>query len=122
MPSPIETELRVHVSPVPTQTVRGSLGSMVMAPIDCTGCLSNTGLKRVPESWLFHTPPLAAPTYTSVLPSTLRPATADTRPLIVADPMLRAPRPEMTPSSKEAFCAAGGGGASYEVAFASGSA
>ena len=62
MPSPMETELRVQVSPVPTQTVFGSRGSMVIAPIDCTGCLSNTGLKRVPPSWLFQTPPLAAPT------------------------------------------------------------
>jgi len=44
-PSPMETLLRVHASPVPTHTTFGFLGSMVMAPIDCTGCLSNTGLK-----------------------------------------------------------------------------
>jgi len=58
----METELRVQVSPVPTQTVRGLRGSMATAPIDCTGCLSNTGTKRVPPSWLFQTPPLATPT------------------------------------------------------------
>ena len=62
MPSPMETELRTHDSPVPTQTTRGFFGSMAMAPIDCTGCLSKTGRKVVPPSWLFHTPPLAAPT------------------------------------------------------------
>ena len=62
MPSPIETLLRVHDSPVPTQTIFGFVGSMVTAPIDCTGCLSNTGLKVVPPLIDFQTPPLAAPT------------------------------------------------------------
>ena len=62
MPLPIETELRVQVSPVPTQTVFGFDGSIAIAPIDCTGCLSNTGLKVVPPSIDFQTPPLAAPT------------------------------------------------------------
>ena len=33
-----------------------------MAPIDWTGCLSNTGLNVVPPSWDFQTPPDAAPT------------------------------------------------------------
>ncbi len=58
----METELRVHDSPVPTQTVCGFFGSIATAPIDCTGCLSKTGLKVVPPSWLFQTPPLADPT------------------------------------------------------------
>jgi hypothetical protein len=44
MPPPMEVELRVQASPVPTHTVCGFFGSMVMAPIDCTGCLSKTGL------------------------------------------------------------------------------
>ena len=43
MPSPIETELRVQASPVPTQTVFGFDGSIATAPIDWTGCLSKTG-------------------------------------------------------------------------------
>ena len=61
MPSPRETLLRVHDSPVPTHTVRGSFGSIATAPMDCTSCLSKTGLKVVPPFIDFHTPPLAAP-------------------------------------------------------------
>ena len=55
-------EFRIQLSPVPTQTVFGSFGSMAMAPIDCTGCLSNFGVNVVPPFVDFHTPPLAAPT------------------------------------------------------------
>ena len=61
MPSPMETLLRVHASPVPTQIVFGFFGSMVTAPIDSTPCLSKTGLYVVPPLTDFHTPPLAAP-------------------------------------------------------------
>src|SRR5712692_6593030 len=99
MPLPIETELRVHDSPVPTQIVFGSDGAMAIAPIDWTGCLSKTGLKVVPPSDDFHTPPLAAPTYNVVFPPSFRPAIAEIRPLIVAEPMFRPPRPEITPES-----------------------
>ena len=42
-PLPIETELRVQLSPVPTHRVSGSFGSSARAPIDCTGCLSKMG-------------------------------------------------------------------------------
>ena len=42
--------------------VFGFFGSMATAPIDCTGCLSKTGLKVVPPFTDFQTPPLAAPT------------------------------------------------------------
>ena len=62
MPSPTDTELRIHASPVPTQTLLLLLGSIAIAPIDWTGCLSNTGLNVVPPSCDFHTPPDAAPT------------------------------------------------------------
>src|SRR5262245_24748184 len=96
IPSPIETLLRVHDSPVPTQTFFEFFGSSSIAPIDCTGCSSNTGRYRVPLSSDFQTPPLAAPTNSVILPDGSRvPAIAETRPLIVAEPMLRAPRPEM---------------------------
>jgi hypothetical protein len=44
MPLPIETLLRVHDSPVPTQTFFEFFGSSATAPIDCTGCSSKTGL------------------------------------------------------------------------------
>src|SRR5207249_12292243 len=96
IPSPIETLLRVHDSPVPTQTFFEFFGSSAMAPIDCTGCSSNIGRNRVPLSSDFQTPPLAAPTKSVILPDGSRvPAIAEMRPLIVAEPMLRAPRPEI---------------------------
>src|SRR5215467_9880965 len=96
MPSPIDTLLRVHDSPVPTQTFFEFLGSSATAPIDCTGCSSNTGRYRVPLSSDFQTPPLAAPINNVILPDGSRvPAIAEIRPLIVADPMLRALRPEI---------------------------
>src|SRR6266568_8952755 len=47
----------------------------------------------------FHTPPLAAPTYTVSRPSSLTAAMAETRPLMAADPIFRAPRPEMVSES-----------------------
>src|SRR5262252_4148699 len=99
MPSPTETEFRVQDSPVPTQTICGLVGSIATAPMDCTDSLSKTGLKVVAPSIDFHTPPLAAPTKRVVRPLSLRPAIAEIRPLIVADPMLRAPKPETMPLS-----------------------
>ena len=67
-----------------------------MAPMDCTSCLSKIGRKVVPPSLDFHTPPDAAPTSNVVLPSASgRAAMAAMRPLIAAEPMLRAPRPEI---------------------------
>src|SRR5919109_2864764 len=96
MPLPIETLLRVHDSPVPTQTFLEFFGSSAMAPIDCTGCSSNIGRYRVPLSSDFQTPPLAAPTKSVILPDgSCTPAIQETRPLIAAEPMLRAPSPEM---------------------------
>ena len=60
-PSPIETEFRVQISPVPTQiTLSGSLGSTAIAPIDWV-CLSKIGLKVAPPLLVFHTPPPAVP-------------------------------------------------------------
>src|ERR1041384_4707545 len=95
MPSPYETELRVHDSPVPTQTVFGFFGSMAIAPMDCTGCLSKTGFDVVPPLTDFQTPPLAAPTYTVRRLPSCTASMAAMRPDIAAEPMLRAPRPEM---------------------------
>src|SRR5512140_2489497 len=105
----METELRVHDSPVPTQTTFGLDGSIATAPIDWTGCSSNTGRKVVPLSLDFQTPPLAAPTKSVVLPSTLRPSRAEVRPLIAAEPMLRAPIPDRTPESTSGFATPGAG-------------
>src|SRR6266436_6798701 len=106
MPSPTETLFRVQDSPVPTQTVFGAWGSIAMAPIDCTGCLSNTGLYVVPPFTDFQTPPLAAPTYTVRRPSSLTAVTAAIRPLIAADPIFRAPKPEIVSESNSASWAA----------------
>src|SRR5580692_2593382 len=94
MPFPIETLLRVHDSPVPAQIVFGACGSIASAPMDCTASLSNTGLNVVPPFEDFQTPPLAAPIYTVSRPSSFMAATAETRPLMVAEPMFRAPSPE----------------------------
>src|SRR5437879_2145709 len=102
MPSPTETELRIHDSPVPTQTVFELDGSIAIAPIDCTDVLSNTGLKVVPPSIDFQTPPEAAPTKSRVLPPSFFAATEEMRPLMVAEPMLRACRPDRTPLSTTA--------------------
>src|SRR5207249_11095608 len=90
----METLLRVHDSPVPTQTFFAFFGSSATAPIDCTGCSSNTGRYRVPLSSDFQTPPLAAPTKNVIFPEgSCTPAMHELRPLIVAEPILRAPRP-----------------------------
>src|SRR5271165_754742 len=94
MPSPTDTLLRIHDSPVPTQTFFGLEGSIATAPIDCTSCRSNTGLNVVPPLIDFHTPPLAEPTNKVMRPFWFTPSTAAIRPLMVADPMLRAGKPE----------------------------
>ena len=72
---------------------------MASAPIDCTSCLSNTGLNVVPPLMDFHTPPLAAPTYTVRRSPSCTAASDVTRPLIAAEPMLRAPSPAMVSES-----------------------
>src|SRR6266700_4512842 len=101
----METLLRVHDSPVPTQTFFEFFGSSAIAPIDWTCCSSNTGRYRVPASSDFQTPPLAAPTKSVILPDGSRfPAMAEMRPLIAAEPMLRAPRPEMVDELNGACC------------------
>src|SRR6478672_10537302 len=99
MPSPIETEFRIQLSPEPTHTVFGSLGSIAIAPIDCTSCLSNFGMNVVPPFIDFHTPPLAAPTYTVSRSPSCTAAIDVTRPDIAADPMFRAPSPDVVSES-----------------------
>src|SRR5256886_14651028 len=97
----METLFRVHDSPVPTQTFFEFFGSSATAPIDCTGCSSNIGRNRVPLSSDFQTPPLAAPTKSVILPEGSRtPAMAEMRPLIAAEPILRAPKPEIVAEVK----------------------
>src|ERR1700690_3470245 len=104
MPSPMETLFLVPASPVPTQTILEFDGSIVTAPIDWTGWRSNTGLKVVPPLIDFHTPPLAAPAKTVRRPFSFTAATAAIRPLMVAEPMLRAGNPEMVAASNLILC------------------
>src|SRR5213596_3752739 len=96
IPSPIETLLRVHDSPVPTQTFFEFFGSSAIAPIDCTACSSNIGRYRVPLSSDFQTPPLAEPTKRGVFADGLGTSgMEEDGSVIAAEPMLRAPSPEM---------------------------
>src|SRR5260370_35064174 len=98
--------LRVHDSPVPTQTFLLLLGSIAIAPMDWTDCSSKTGRYRVPPSSDFQTPPLAAPTKSVIFPEgSFVPAIAEMRPLIAAEPILRAPRPEMVAELNVGCCA-----------------
>src|SRR5215471_782469 len=105
MPLPTDVLLRVQASPVPTQMVFDASGSIAIAPMDCTASLSKTGLNVAPPLMDFQTPPLAAPTYTVRRPFSLTAAMAATRPLIVAEPMFRAPRPEIVSESNLTSCA-----------------
>src|ERR1700722_1345592 len=98
-PSPTDTLLRTHDSPVPTQTVFVLEGSIATAPIDCTSSRSNPGLYVVPPFTDFHTPPLADPTNTVILPSCSTASRAAIRPLMVAEPMLRAGNPDTVAAS-----------------------
>src|SRR5436309_13644290 len=100
MPSPMETLLRIQLSPLPAQTIFVLVGSTASAPIDCTAGWSNTERKLLPPFTDFQTPPLAAPAKTVRRPLSAKAVTAATRPLMVAEPMLRAGSPEMVPASK----------------------
>src|ERR1700730_5944562 len=101
----METLLRVQDSTVPAQIASVEFGWIARAPMDCAVCLSNVGLKVVPPLTNFHPPPLAAPTYTVIRPFSLTAVSAAMRPLIVAEPMFRAPRPEMESESYFTSCA-----------------
>ena len=61
MPPPIEVELRGLPSPVPTQMMSGLDWLIATAPIEATGCSSNTGVQVSPPLSEIQTPPVAAP-------------------------------------------------------------
>src|SRR5258706_8803814 len=104
MPSPTETLLRAQDSPDPAHTILGFDRSMATAPMDCTACLSKTGLKVRPPFTDFQTPPLAEPTKTVRRPSWVMASMAATRPLIMAEPILRTGRPEIVAESNFTGC------------------
>src|ERR1041384_7686170 len=88
MPSPHDELCLLFGSPVPTQTMLGSEGAMQMSPIDVDPCSSKIGSKVVPAFVVFHTPPVAAPTYNvDGLPSTT--AKSSIRPPMIAGPIER---------------------------------
>src|SRR6266403_2075879 len=112
----METLLRVQDSPVPTQTVFGFDGSIATAPMDCTLSRSNTDLYVVPPLTDFHTPPLAAPTKTVMRPSFSTASSAAIRPLMVAEPMLRAGNPDTVAASNLWLVSARTSGATHRTA------
>ncbi len=62
MPSPITSLGRIaHASPVPAQTIFGSVGATASAPIAATRMPSKIGANVAPPSVDFQTPPDAAP-------------------------------------------------------------
>ena len=61
MPLPKPTESRSDDSPLPTYTTSGLDGATAIAPIEATGCPSNTGIHVRPAFTVFQTPPLTAP-------------------------------------------------------------
>src|SRR5438270_3753519 len=95
----MDTLFLVQLSPVPTQTILWLEGSIVTAPIDCTGSRSNTGLNVVAPLIDFHTPPLADPVKTVIFPFSSTASIAAMRPPMVAEPMFLAVNPEMVPES-----------------------
>src|SRR5438045_7358036 len=89
MPLPHSAELRSVGSPVPTHTISVSLGAIVTAPIDCTGCLSKVESKVTPLSPVLNKPPVESPTKKIAgLRGSI--AISETRPPIAAGPIARA--------------------------------
>jgi hypothetical protein len=84
---------------------------MATAPTDCTSGRSNTDLNVVPPLIDFQTPPLAAAAKTVSRPLSLTAVTAAMRPLISAEPILRAGRPDMVPESYRTGACANSAGA-----------
>src|SRR6185436_11815878 len=97
-PSPHETERWPLFSPLPTQTVSESFGSMVTQPMENEAWSSKTGVNVVPALVVFQTPPAATATY-HVRVSRGSTATSTTRPETMAGPMPRSSRPEKSVSS-----------------------
>src|SRR5580692_7281519 len=63
MPCPTEMWLRMNDSPVPAQTMFGSLAATASEPMEATGSESKMGSQWIPPSVLLKIPPEAAPTY-----------------------------------------------------------
>src|SRR5229473_8318194 len=88
MPQPGEIVLRESSSPVPAHTCIVSLGAIASSPIETQRWLSNTGRNEVPALVVFQTPP-AAPAMKNVVDGLGIPTTLETRPPMLAGPILR---------------------------------
>jgi hypothetical protein len=87
-PSPHDTELRGFCSPVPTQTMFGSLGATATSPIDTVRSCSNWCSNVTPLFTVLRSPPEAVAAH-QVLWSFSFTAIAVMRPPMLAGPMLR---------------------------------
>src|SRR3954470_9201535 len=92
IPHPGEIVLRESSSPVPAHTCIVSDGAIANSPIDTHFSLSKTGRNVVPALVVFQMPPAAAATK-NVFDGLGMPATLDTRPPMLAGPMLRPRNP-----------------------------
>src|SRR5213078_5284002 len=87
MPQPGEIVLRESSSPVPAHTCIVSDGAIASSPIDTHFSFSKTGRNEVPLLVVFQIPPAAVATK-KVFDGLGRPVTLDTRPPMLAGPML----------------------------------
>src|SRR5438067_1419784 len=92
MPQPGEIVLRESSSPVPAHTCTVSDGAIASSPIETHFSFSNTGRNVVPALVVFQMPPAAAATK-NVFDGLGMPVTLDTRPPMLAGPMLRQRNP-----------------------------
>src|SRR5712691_1302834 len=92
MPHPGEIVLRESSSPVPAHTCIVSDGAIASSPIDTHFSLSKTGRNVVPALVVFQIPPAAAATK-NVFEGLGMPVTLETRPPMLAGPMLRQRKP-----------------------------
>src|SRR5438067_6840562 len=98
IPHPGEIVLRESSSPVPAHTCIVSDGAIASSPIDTHFSFSNTGRNVVPALVVFQMPPAAAATK-NVFDGLGMPVTLDTRPPMVAGPMLRQRNPATSAES-----------------------
>src|SRR2546426_8701498 len=91
-PHPGEIVLRESSSPVPAQTCGVSLGAIASSPIEMQRWLSNTGRNEVRALVVFQIPPPGA-VMKDVFDGLGMPTTLDTRPPMLAGPVLRQRNP-----------------------------
>src|SRR5258706_86413 len=112
MPSPHEDELRLLASPVPAHTTSGVFCHSATAPMDWTGCLSNTADQVVPRFVVLNRPPVpvaaknVAGRFSTVAKSEMRPP-------MLAGPIERQLRSRNSPGSRASAGSFLGAGAAF---------